>query len=400
MPKNIVLCCDGTGNSFDNVKDDSNVAKIYSTLTSNAEQICYYHPGVGTMGAQNARSTIGRKISQYKGLAFGSGLLDHVGDGYEFLMDNFADGDRIYLFGFSRGAYTARAIASILHVYGLLCVGNHAVVPYVLRMYSHCTREANHRGTTFKTDDIFKWQFTHSRPVTIHFCGVWDTVSSYGWVYDPIELPFQGMNPIIKTGRHAISIDERRCYYQDNLWGKPDKDQDFRQVWFSGVHSDVGGSYDERESGLSKIALEWMLCEADKAGLKIDRQKADILLGKVKADPPVVGMPAYVKPNENACLHKSLCGWWWIPEFIFQRDPHLRGGWVIPHGRRRKIPDHSHIHASVLKSKWCPKNLPEHYTVEPHVAYGIPTNLTNTTEAEELGTNDMQGKNPPVKAQT
>ena len=216
-----MICCDGTGNSFDSLDEDSNVVKLYSSLTINEDQIAYYHPGVGTMGAPNSRLAIGRWWSKVNGLAFGRGLAANVSDAYRYLMDNYADGDEIYLFGFSRGAFTARVLASLIHVFGLLCAGNHDLIPYIYNLYSKRSKEASHTKCTFPDDQAFKWQFSHSEPVTIHFCGLWDTVSSYGWVYDPIDLPFLGDNPIIRTGRHAVSIDERRCFYQDNLWGEP-----------------------------------------------------------------------------------------------------------------------------------------------------------------------------------
>src|ERR1700761_1265227 len=133
--KNIVVCCDGTGNSFNNVREESNVAKLYGSLVVNDQQRGYYHPGVGTMGSPNSRGAIEREWSKIKGLAFGAGLLQNVGDAYRYLMDTYADGDNIYLFGFSRGAFTARALASLIHVFGLLCPGNHEAIPYILEMY-------------------------------------------------------------------------------------------------------------------------------------------------------------------------------------------------------------------------------------------------------------------------
>jgi uncharacterized protein (DUF2235 family) len=361
------MCCDGTGNSFDRPDTDSNVAKLYSCLTINAEQIGYYHPGVGTMGAPTSRNVIQREWSRIKGLAFGSGLMSNVADAYRYLMDNYADGDEIFLFGFSRGAYTARVLASVLHVFGLLCAGNHELIPYVLDMYSRRTREAQRKKQTFDTDEAFKWQFSHSNPVQIHFCGLWDTVSSYGWVYDPVQLPFLGRNPIIKTGRHAVSIHERRCYYQDNLWGRShaEQGQDVRQVWFCGVHSDVGGSYPEKESGLSKIAFQWMIAEAVKAGLEIEMDNGRKVLGEPNSV-SIRGLPDYVLPDNNAPLHDSLNGSWWALEILPHRDPHEKKGWYIPLGRKRKIPAGSWIHESVLSSRFRPSDLPPH-EVEPWI---------------------------------
>jgi uncharacterized protein (DUF2235 family) len=102
----IVICCDGTGNGFGHVDKESNVDKLYSSITVDAEQHCYYHPGVGTMGAPNSRGRIERERSRIKGLAFGAGLFANVGDAYRFLMDTYNDGDEIFLFGFSRGSFT------------------------------------------------------------------------------------------------------------------------------------------------------------------------------------------------------------------------------------------------------------------------------------------------------
>ena len=126
-PKNIVICCDGTGNQFIEASDsrataaNSNVVKLYTALIINNDQVGYYHPGVGTMGASQARGGVERFFSKVGGLAFASGFMDNVEDAYRYLMDVYNDGDRIYLFGFSRGSYTARALAAILHAYGLLC---------------------------------------------------------------------------------------------------------------------------------------------------------------------------------------------------------------------------------------------------------------------------------------
>jgi uncharacterized protein (DUF2235 family) len=110
--------------------------------------------------------------------------------------------------------------------------------------------------------------------------GVWDTVSSVGWAWDPLHIPYTAKNPDLRIGRHAVSIDERRCFFRQNLWSAALPGQDIKQVWFAGVHSDVGGGYAEAESGLAKISLEWMLCEAGTAGLILDRAKAAVVLGR------------------------------------------------------------------------------------------------------------------------
>jgi len=371
MTKNIVLCCDGTGNSFEEPDYDSNVVKLYNTLVIGPKQIAYYHPGVGTMGAPNARGRFEKEWTRALGLGLGYGLLDNVADAYRYLMNKYEEGDRIFLFGFSRGAYTARAIASLLHVFGLLEGGNEGLIPYILRLYAQRTKEAKRATPTFTAEDNFKYAF--SRKVTVYFSGLWDTVSSYGWISSPIDLPFAGQNPIILTGRHAISIHEHRCCFQANLWGPPLPQQDIRQVWFCGVHSDVGGSYLERDAGLSKISFEWVLVEAKKAGLEVDTNRAAVVLGRLA--PQVKFLPTYVEPNAKGMLHDSLKGRWWLLEYYPRRDPRLNGKtWEFPRGKwYRQIPEGSIIHQSVIDSGYAMRQLPKLYSIEPWNAFRSAT---------------------------
>jgi uncharacterized protein (DUF2235 family) len=340
MPKNIVICCDGTGNEFGD--HNSNVVKLYGTLiVDGKQQVGYYHPGVGTMGAPTATNRVSAAWSTVMGLAFGAGLLANVNDAYRFLMDVFEDGDRVFLFGFSRGAYTARALAGTLHMFGLLCPGNDGLIPYITRMYARRSRKAAGMTHTFQVADAFKATF--SRHCPLHFVGLWDTVSSVGWVWNPLRLPYTAQNPDMINGRHAVSIDERRCYFRNNLWGPQLPNQNIKQVWFAGVHSDVGGSYAYNESGLSQISLEWMMCEAVSFGLLVDPLKAQTALGRIPPPPPV-------KPDPGTRVHNSLTFWWWLLEFL----PHSyydivakKAKWRIPLGARRTIPEGSVLHSTV-----------------------------------------------------
>jgi uncharacterized protein (DUF2235 family) len=340
MAKNIVICCDGTGNQFG--EHNSNVIKLYSALiTDGQRQIGYYHPGVGTMGAPTAHNKVSAAWSLVMGLAFGVGFLANVGDAYRYLMNTYEEGDQVYLFGFSRGAYTVRALAGVLHMFGLLCPGNNGLIPYVIRLYAKRTRDADGMKNTFHVADGFKATFC--RPCPLHFVGVWDTVSSVGWVWDPLKLPYTAQNPDMVNGRHAVSIDERRCYFRNNLWGDTLPGQNIKQVWFAGVHSDVGGSYSPAESGLSQIALQWMLCEAVEFGLMVDPRRAAEALGRIPPPPPV-------SPNPMQKIHDSLTGCWWILEFL----PHSyydyttnKKKWRIPFGAPRVIPEGSVLHQTV-----------------------------------------------------
>ena len=368
MAKNIVICCDGTGNEFGESK--SNVVKLYKMLVHDPSQMAYYHPGVGTMGSRNALTGLSRWWTKVIGLAFGYGISDNIADAYLFLMRTYQPDDTLYIFGFSRGAYTARALCGMLHIIGLLREDNEGLIPYSIRMIKE-------KKINFAIAADFKKTF--SRECKPHFVGVWDTVSSVGWVYNVAHFPGTKAthNPDVRVIRHAISIDERRAFFRQNLFGPPhDPQQDVKEVWFAGVHSDVGGSYPESESQLSKIALQWMVCEAEPAGLRIDQsRKADILGGK----------PPYVAPDPlTKNQHESLKGAWWFAELwpkIFSRPipaagqaaPKWRHGLRFNLGRTRLIPNGVHIHQSVLDRirgvpGYKPKNLPQQYVTESKTA--------------------------------
>ena len=371
MSKNIVICCDGTGNGIDHPELDSNVVKLYRCLEIDKDQVAYYHPGVGTLGDPTHRNWIARQWARIKGLAFGAGLMPNVADAYRYLMNTYQDGDRIFLIGFSRGAYTARVLASVIHMCGLLCAGNEGLIPYILKLYSQWSRRAAYQDDAGPTFDAFKWSFSHQN-VDIHFCGLWDTVSSYGWIYKPVKLAFQGNNPILRTARHALSIHERRCFYAAKPWKEPATpgNRDLRQVWFAGVHSDVGGSYPEPGSALSKIPLEWMLVEARKAGLHLLPDRVEVVLGRCACVVP--GLPHFVAPSPDPAPNRSLHGIWWLVEFMLQRDPYEKRGYYIPRGRGRIVPAGARVHGTAFRHTW-PGQLPAmEYQIEPEKRFSSP----------------------------
>src|ERR1700690_899743 len=178
MPRNIVVCCDGTGNEYGT--ENSNVVKLFWTLPAQEKQVAYYHPGVGTMGARNALTAVGKEWTQVRGLAFGYGFSDNIADVYSFLMGEFRPGDQIFIFGFSRGAYTARALCGVLQMFGLLTPGNEALIPYALRLYKSNDPAKLHIADGFKA--------TFCGDCKPYFLGLWDTVSSVGWILDPINV--------------------------------------------------------------------------------------------------------------------------------------------------------------------------------------------------------------------
>jgi uncharacterized protein (DUF2235 family) len=351
MPRNIVVCCDGTANEFK--RDLTNVVKLFFALVKHpGVQACYYHPGVGTMAAPGFVTKAGAKLAELAGLAFGYGLNHDIGNAYTFICRNFHPENNLYLFGFSRGAYTVRAVASMLHMYGLIPPDNDRLVPYAVRMMwaIHALQKRSNLTTTpdprieLYFDLASEFKATFSRQCTPHFVGVWDTVSSVGWFSNPLSLPYTASNPDIAIGRHAVAIDECRAFFRTNLW-QPSSDvakagpKDMKQVWFPGVHRDVGGGYPEHESGLAKIALKWMFDEARIAGLVLDEGKVSLVLGECG--------DGYAPPNPDGCLHESLTPFWKPIGFV--PKPHWEKGrtvWRANRSQRRTWPPNPLVHSA------------------------------------------------------
>jgi uncharacterized protein (DUF2235 family) len=306
------------------------------------------------MEPAGALTTMSRKMTRLAGMAMGYGLEADIRDAYVFLMNYYEPGDRLYLFGFSRGAYTARAVASLLHMYGLIPRGNEPLVPYAIRMLAAINKlrgqntDDDQRKAIFDLADQFRETFAR-RQCKPHFVGVWDTVSSVGWYENPTHFPYSADNPDIEIGRHAVAIDERRAFFRTNLWrlaGVPPTSgpKDLKQVWFPGVHCDVGGGYPEAESGLSKLALDWMIHEARAAGLLVEQQNVDRVLGKSGG--------GYAPPDPNAQAHESLTAGWWPVELAPKRHySWAENKWErrANLGRRRTIPPRSLVHESAYQ---------------------------------------------------
>lgn len=139
------------------------------------------------------------------------------------------------------------------------------------------------------------------------FLGLWDTVSSVGWIANPLALPYTHKLPGVQTIRHAVAIDEQRAFFRTNLV-ELDPERDIEEVWFPGVHCDIGGGYPEAESGLSKLPLEWMIGEAAKAGMAFDKAPTDEVLGRAGQ--------GFAAADASAPMHQSLTFWWRLAEFV------------------------------------------------------------------------------------
>ena len=308
--RNIIICCDGTGNEIS--ENISNVLKLYRCLRKTEKtqprQLVFYDPGVGTLERPDPWHKLKQDFNAILGLATGYGLDDNVLAAYAFLVHNYQAGDQIYLFGFSRGAYTVRVLAGLIHKVGLITPEQVNLAGSGLIAYKQFSSdEAPKLRAKFKSaidavaaeDTLPQTAFdnaaqfariTSTRWPTIRFVGVWDTVASVivpraDRFYWPSleELAFTLLNPSVQTFRQAISIDERRCMFRLKKWDDPQtykhnrfndahaEPQDILQVWFAGVHADIGGGYPEKESGLSKYPLLWMIDEATKCGLRSTR---------------------------------------------------------------------------------------------------------------------------------
>ena len=269
--------------------------------------------------------------------------------GLAFLVHNYQAGDQIYLFGFSRGAYTVRVLAGLIHKVGLITPEQVNLAGAGLIAYKQFSSdEAPKLRAIFKSvidagtaedalpqtafDNAAQFaRITSSRWPTIRFVGVWDTVASVivpraDRFYLPSleELAFTLENPSVQTFRQAISIDERRCMFRLKKWDEPQtykqirfndahaEPQDILQVWFAGVHADIGGGYPEKESGLSKYPLLWMIDEAAKCGLTSTRAPSTSSPGAFSARAARFPMscPTCAAPAQFAA------GAWWLLEYV------------------------------------------------------------------------------------
>lgn len=380
MARKLVVLLDGTGNEIG--ANLSNVLKLYRAVRQTPDQLVYYDPGVGTIGRPGWWSQVRQTIRSWLGLALGLGLDEDLLQAYSWVCSNYEPGDELYLLGFSRGAYTARALGGFIHFFGLLRPDQLNLCGYALVAYKRSGDEDD-----FKIGDRFR-EVVGTRRAAIRFVGVWDTVSSVlvpraktFFIPAPQKLLFTRTNPSVRTFRQAISIDERRRMFRLNHWKDPqywwpDGDesrkvaQDVRQVWFAGVHSDVGGGYPDDDSALSHFPLLWMATEAGAAGLDLDP-------ALLPPRPPAVPVPT---------LHRSLAGPWWLlepwPQRVKEKEwPARRSflGLYIPWAEPRPIPNRPwkgapakepfFVHSSVLERiavcpDYRPVNLPERYEVE------------------------------------
>ena len=269
--RHLIVCCDGTWNNSDQ-QSVTNVKRLYDALAdkdySGNEQWRYYGPGVGTEGGLAARLTGG---------ALGVGLDGNIMAAYDWLTTRYEPGDRIALFGFSRGAYTVRSLAGMIAACGLIdTTGMDAQQTWrqIEQVYRNRYQPGAKADPGWRDGLAFRYDPDDAQHIPVQFIGVWDTVGALGipdnlsWL-DPLDpaSPYTfhdvKLNPYIPHARHAVAMDERRREFNPTLWTTPAQDQDVVQKWFPGSHMDVGGGH--LETGLSDGALRWMIDEASPA---------------------------------------------------------------------------------------------------------------------------------------
>lgn len=318
MTRNLVLCADGTCNAFGRA---SNVSRLLRHVVLGPGQIACYDQGIGTRHRERRAVAAFRDGldhpdsleilpppadrlaypwtwgSLVAAVARGKGLDENVAQMYEALARRYVPGDRVFLFGFSRGAFTVRALAGLVWRHGLpetadpgaIAARLAAVWPRFVAEY-----DRHERGAGEPPGGL---------PCPIHFLGLWDTVKSYGGLTPLLLLPHLRHNPSVATVRHAMALDERRGWFEVTTWGWLDsdrgdgaaasrlpegvaarlRDQDVAEVWFTGAHADVGGGTGHQRR--ADITLRWMLGEAGSAGLALNAGGRALL---ARDDPPPV----------------------------------------------------------------------------------------------------------------
>jgi uncharacterized protein (DUF2235 family) len=328
--KRLVVCADGTWNTPAQEgaegRTSTNVLKLMRAVrpvaSGDVQQIVFYDKGVGTGGT----------LDRFLGGAFGVGLSENVLDCYRFLANNHVAGDEIYLFGFSRGAFTVRSLGGLIGALGLVDKLHLGALRYGWDYYRLPPEER--AGRT----DLLEPLGERRTGIPIACIGVWDTVGSLGVPVGLLKNLWGRRHAFhdtrlgadVRTALHAVSIDERRKPFEPTLWtGRPAPDQTVEQVWFAGVHSNVGGGYPD--AGLSDVALEWML-------------------GRVAAHTGLESDPAYtarhVAPQPTATLYESFTRWYRL------LGPHVR-----------EIAGNADVHPSVRtrmeETDYRPGNLPD-----------------------------------------
>ena len=309
--RRLIACCDGTWNKPDSRGGSTNVIRLARAIKAvdqrGISQIVYYHPGVG----------VGNVVDRWIGGGTGAGLSENLRSTYAFFVDNYQDGDEIFLFGFSRGAYTARSVAGVMGHVGLLRKADMHNFDGMWDYYRLPLKERDRESASFLGN--FPDRVPADR-LTIKCIGVWDTVGSLGIPHSRLcqrEYGFHNtdLGPRVEFAYHALAVDEHREPFVPAIWRAnpaPTIPQQLRQVWFPGSHSNVGGGYCEHV--LSDAAYLWM-CANVAPLLELDR-------------PLICAQSDRAKDYAMGKLIESRCGTWKffraVTRSMCQTDPSER----------------------------------------------------------------------------
>lgn len=296
--KNIIICFDGTWNTAD-AEFPTNVVKIAQMVTptdaQGVAQVLFYDEGVGSMEV-----AYGSKINKLLGGAFGAGLMENIERAYRFLIFNYAPGDRIFLFGFSRGAFSARSFGGLLRTCGILRKDRIGQIKDAIALYQNRDREAGADAgpcVTFRRENSYAsysggtGETGVQHPLSIEYIGVWDTVGALGvptgfFFANRFNKKYQfhdlALSSMVKSTRHALAIDERRRTFTPTAWSNLDDLNSaagpslhgaplYNQVWFPGDHASIGGG--GTVNGLWQAALLWVVEGAQFRSLAIEEAK-------------------------------------------------------------------------------------------------------------------------------
>lgn len=344
--KHLTIFCDGTWNSPDETEKGvpcpTNVVKFANAIkpetSAGVRQCLYYDKGIGTEGG---------KLHQVFDGATGTGISENIKQAFRFIINNYESGDQLYFFGFSRGAFTVRSLAGFIRNCGILKKNHEYMIDDAYSLYR--TRSKHPTDTE---SVLFRRTYAVEEEVKIKFIGVWDTVGALG---NPLflkgvvshrnEFHDTDLSSKVENAYHALAIDERRKNFQAALWHQQghSKNQILEQMWFAGVHSDVGGGYPEHE--LSDIPLLWLMEKASNHGLEFD-------INSIKPSP---------NPDPNEPRHESYKSFYKIyyeyyrPIGVIDKD---------------KGPTNEKIHPSVKKRykndpNYRPKNLVDYFNRYP-----------------------------------
>ena len=264
--KRLIVAVDGTWHARTHAHP-TNVVKLAQKIAPSDEQgrkqLVWYHDGLGTSD---------RFWERWAGGAFGAGIAENIRDAYLFLAENFEVGDELWLFGFSRGAFTVRSVAGLIRNVGLLRREHLGAYRHAYGLYRRRGAAAHPCSPAAET-----FRLRYANEPRVRFIGAWETVGTLGIPATPLRIfskRWHQFHDVELSGRvdfafQALAIDERRRPFAPSLWKRaaPARapEQVLEQAWFPGVHCDVGGGY--AEAGLSDASLQWMIDGAKRAGL-------------------------------------------------------------------------------------------------------------------------------------